>query len=608
MYIRLSITTPGGAARPFEHPGPAVRIGRDPAGELVLEGEDGKAVSWNHARIDLAAGGATLSDLGSSNGTLLNSRKVERPMPLRKGDLVQMGYTGATLQVLDLDVTTVASPRPAPPLLWGAVLAVGVLAVVLLSVGIVFMITRGSRQASPEHASGSPAPVNDPTTPAPPVTTKPEEPPPPKEVRPEPPPPKPAPKPQPPPRPAPAKDPLIGEVGTFVALKEWGPTVLLQRQGEAFPWLPLRPESKVSTATTLVSLPGYRSTLALDSGVKLTLWGNLPEFSAFPPVLECAVMLRLPETGLDLDLTLERGRVHIANTKPAGAAQVQLRFLNQVWQLTLPELGAEACAELWLLPAGTAGAAPVSCLGLFTKGKAQLRAGGKPLDLADRSRVAWVNGPQAAPEVDVLKELPDWWSKAPDRNKPEVADALLTLKDWAALLQGSNEVMDTILTRVRESKDSTLRVVGLLFLAALDGVPYLVSFLEDRNHPEVRGTARHAVQAWLTRRPGNVAELQGLLEKQGYTPTKAALACKLMRPLPAEELGRAATYQELIGYLDHENLLVRDLAFWHLANLVPEGPRKIPYDPVGDDQRRRQAVELWRKLVPPGTVPHPPKR
>ena len=49
----------------------------------------------------------------------------------------------------------------------------------------------------------------------------------------------------------------------------------------------------MSTASTLVSLPGYRSLLALDSGLQLTLWGNLPEFSAFPRVVSD------PELGLD---------------------------------------------------------------------------------------------------------------------------------------------------------------------------------------------------------------------------------------------------------------------------------------------------------------------
>jgi hypothetical protein len=355
----------------------------------------------------------------------------------------------------------------------------------------------------------------------------------------------------------------------------------------------------------LLSLPGYRSTLALDAGVQLTLWGNLPEFSAFPPLLETAVMLNTPAAGVDCDLTLERGRVHLANTKPAGPARVQLRFLRQVWDLTLPGRESNACAELWTLPPSpTAGPAPVVCLGLFTRGKARLEAVGPALDLADRSRVTWVNGSQAAPRVEVLKELPPWWDKPPDRNQPQVADALITVADWAVQLNRSSEVIDTILTRVRESQDATVRATGLLFLAALDAVPFLIDFLEDRQHAEVRGAARHALQLWVAQRTDNAAELTRLLQqKRGYARDKAALIAQLLQPVPAKDLSRPEIYQTLIGCLDHENLVVRDLAFWHLALLVEEGARTIAYDPAADAAKRRQAVERWRKLVPPGAVP-----
>ncbi len=70
-----------------------------------------------------------------------------------------------------------------------------------------------------------------------------------------------------------------------------------------------------------MSLPGYRSLLVLDSQVSMTLWGNIPEFSAFPPVLESAAMLNAPAAGFDLDLTLDRGRVQLSNEKPAGRAR-----------------------------------------------------------------------------------------------------------------------------------------------------------------------------------------------------------------------------------------------------------------------------------------------
>src|SRR5437667_11812718 len=94
MKLQLKVTTPEGATRSFEHVGPVVRIGREPGVELSLQGDDGRSVSWNHARSDLAADGATLADLGSSNGTLLNEQKVDKTMQPRVGARVQLGYTG----------------------------------------------------------------------------------------------------------------------------------------------------------------------------------------------------------------------------------------------------------------------------------------------------------------------------------------------------------------------------------------------------------------------------------------------------------------------------------------------------------------------------------
>jgi len=380
--------------------------------------------------------------------------------------------------------------------------------------------------------------------------------------------------------------------------------VLLQRQGDAYPWLPLRSEGKISTATTLVSLPGYRSAVALDTGVVLTLWGNLPEFSGFPPLLESVVMLNTPAAGFDLDLTLDRGRIHLANQKPAGPIRVQVRFLRQTWELILPDPGGEACLELWSPLVPVPGAGPPPYFGLFTRSRATLTAQKQTLDLPPNSRVSWVNRPDATPHHEVLKELPDWWARPPDRAQPQVQDAMLALLDWNVQLGRSSEVIDNILTRIRESTDAPQRVIGVQFLAALDGAPFLLEFLGDRQNHEVRGAARYALQVWLLRRPENLAELIRLLQdKRGFSRDKAALVGRLLQQVPEADLARPETYQGLIDLLDHEDLVVRDLAFWHLAALVPEGAKTIAYNPIMEADQRGAAVAKWRKLVPRGQVP-----
>ena len=66
----------------------AVRIGRAPGLELVI-GDD--FVSTEHARIVPAPGGPVLEDLDSTNGTVLNGRRVTSPVVLTAGDTVEIG-------------------------------------------------------------------------------------------------------------------------------------------------------------------------------------------------------------------------------------------------------------------------------------------------------------------------------------------------------------------------------------------------------------------------------------------------------------------------------------------------------------------------------------
>jgi pSer/pThr/pTyr-binding forkhead associated (FHA) protein len=68
--------------------GPCV-LGRSQGCDLQLEGSD---VSRRHAMVNPQAGGEYwLVDLGSTNGSLLNGRRVSRPTRLRDGDQLQIG-------------------------------------------------------------------------------------------------------------------------------------------------------------------------------------------------------------------------------------------------------------------------------------------------------------------------------------------------------------------------------------------------------------------------------------------------------------------------------------------------------------------------------------
>jgi DNA-binding winged helix-turn-helix (wHTH) protein len=63
-------------------------LGRDPDAAVSI---DLASVSRRHARITVRDGAATLEDMGSRNGTILRGEKISGPVPLERGDRIQIG-------------------------------------------------------------------------------------------------------------------------------------------------------------------------------------------------------------------------------------------------------------------------------------------------------------------------------------------------------------------------------------------------------------------------------------------------------------------------------------------------------------------------------------
>lgn len=77
------------AGKRFDISGPFV-VGRSPDADLVI---DDPYASDLHLRFGVHEGQMVLHDLGSTNGTYVNGRRVVAPMDLSKGDTVQIGRT-----------------------------------------------------------------------------------------------------------------------------------------------------------------------------------------------------------------------------------------------------------------------------------------------------------------------------------------------------------------------------------------------------------------------------------------------------------------------------------------------------------------------------------
>lgn len=86
---RLREIRPDGSTRMFSVDGRPLTIGRAPDNGLVLF--DGR-VSRHHARMYGRRGALLLADLGSTNGSWVNDRRVDE-MPLGEGDRIRVGDT-----------------------------------------------------------------------------------------------------------------------------------------------------------------------------------------------------------------------------------------------------------------------------------------------------------------------------------------------------------------------------------------------------------------------------------------------------------------------------------------------------------------------------------
>ncbi len=89
-------------------------IGRDINNEIVINDAE---VSRKHSRLAISADSFTIEDLGSTNGTWVNERRISGAHLLRHGETIRLGDNITLIyEMVDFDEdATVASASAAPP-------------------------------------------------------------------------------------------------------------------------------------------------------------------------------------------------------------------------------------------------------------------------------------------------------------------------------------------------------------------------------------------------------------------------------------------------------------------------------------------------------------
>ena len=78
---------------------PVIGIGRHPGSDLQLDPNEDLDVSTRHAEIRGGEGRWLLRDLGSTNGTFVNGRRISNVHELRHGDVIRLGSEGPSVEV-----------------------------------------------------------------------------------------------------------------------------------------------------------------------------------------------------------------------------------------------------------------------------------------------------------------------------------------------------------------------------------------------------------------------------------------------------------------------------------------------------------------------------
>jgi hypothetical protein len=394
---------------------------------------------------------------------------------------------------------------------------------------------------------------------------------------------------------------------------------LLQRQAPDQPWQLVATGADLYSRDLLLALPGARADIeSKNKAVRLALAGNLPQLTPVP-VLESVVVLH-ENPAVDLDFTLERGRVILTSAKDKEPAKVRVRFGGDGWDLTLAEKGDEVAVERWgrwrpgvpFSEKPKPDEQPVSNINLLVlKGSATLKVGRVQHALRAHPGAAlfgWDSktGPDDGPVK--LDKVPDWVQPAAQQ-RPEVKGSQEVLTQLRKLLADKKPVEVALSELAASAGDAdTLpaaltRSVAVCGLAALDDLPRLSDALTTAKQPLVRETAIEALRNWIGRGPGQDQLLYNFLIKQRqYSPTHAEIVLNLLHtpfnPRAPE------TYETLIAYLRHDKQPVRELAKWHLDRLAPAG-RSIPFDAAAPPEEREKAYKEWKKLIPDGKLPPP---
>jgi len=370
--------------------------------------------------------------------------------------------------------------------------------------------------------------------------------------------------------------------------------ILLMHSADTGAWQRVTAQDRVFSNDYLVSLPGYRSDIRLENGLVLQLWGNLPQFSRVP-VLESAVTLH-PAGDVDVDFTLDHGRVVIVNRKDKLPARARIRFRNEVCEVKLLDKNTEVAFDLLCIcPSYTPEPRkePEAHVRFYAlRGQVQLTANSQEHSVTAPATFDWDNVFGYGSRPTAIPRPPDWWSSKPAAQTRDIQYSLDALSRRSML----KDRVELSLTEGVKEPDLNMRLLAVRFLGAIGDPAKLLDCLADERHVDVRVMAIEELRHLLAQSTQNDEKIYTLLKQKNYSDAQAQTVLQLVHGFPQEQWTVPTMRGTVVEYLNSDKLAIRQIAHTLLLSVVPEGQR-IRYDAAGSPDQRERGYREWLRVV-----------
>ena len=363
--------------------------------------------------------------------------------------------------------------------------------------------------------------------------------------------------------------------------------ILIARDPQTGQWNVMPRRSLVHAGDEIATPDPFQSEFTVNgSTLEITLYGG-------------SRVLLAPGVGTGLlTMTVDRGRVAfrrpmIAENKDPVSIGMILR--GQPAVLTLSEPGTQC--GLAVSQRAPQGRRPDPLL-LVPEGGLHVMAGavslawngGPPVPIgSDIGYAAWPVPPQPL-QAGPQRAIPDWLS--PDGVSLTAADKvrLRMFEKEFAVDQSVSMSIPALVSDRRESISS----LATYTLGLVDDVPMLVKALQSE-HEETRLAAIWSLRGWLPTNPQNTALLE--TEVARHFPTEdVSDVVQLLWGYSMEDARDKSTSAHLLSWMDHKEIAIRELAFFHVSRLVGRTSAH-GYRPNLANTPRNAALMGWRNHI-----------